>query len=199
MLAKKIKIFNRKIFYSFYLNIKFVSGQLFYLSNQGKPTIISVKIGFNMNIKKNAMVSISMNLSDENGNMIEDNNEEIIYLHGGYGHLFKKLEEELEGKSIGDNFNIKLNAAEAFGEFDEELVSRELLSDLPEDVEVGMELDGEVEGVIFKVLELDKTHALIDGNHPYAGLPLIAKGSVLEIEYLNEATVEKVLEDDHHH
>ena len=152
-----------------------------------------------MKIKKNSMVSISMNLSDENGNTIEENDEEIIYLHGGYGHLFKRLEEELEGKTIGDTFNVKLNASEAFGEFNEELVSRELLSDLPEDVEVGMELDGEMDGIIFSVLEIDKTHALIDGNHPYAGLPLIAKGTVLEIEYLNEATVAKVLEDDHHH
>jgi len=152
-----------------------------------------------MTIKKNSMVSIDMTLSDENGNIIEENDQELIYLHGGYGHLFEKLEEKLEGKRIGDTFTVKLTPSEAFGDFSEDLISKELLSDLPEDVEVGMEMDGEEEDVIYTVLEIDKTHALVDGNHPYAGYTLIAEGKVLEIEHLDDATVQKVLEDDHHH
>ena len=140
-----------------------------------------------------------MTFKDENGNIIENNDEEIIYLHGGYGHLFAKLEEGLEGKTIGDTFNINLTPAEAFGEFNEELVSKERITDLPEDLEVGMELDGGLEGVIFSVLEIDDTHALIDGNHPYAGFSLVAEGKVLEIEYLDDETIAKVLEDDHQH
>jgi FKBP-type peptidyl-prolyl cis-trans isomerase SlyD len=44
-----------------------------------------------MTIKKNALVSLSLTLSDENGNAIEENDEDIIYLHGGYGQIFKKL------------------------------------------------------------------------------------------------------------
>jgi len=119
--------------------------------------IISSKIGFDVKVKKDALVSIRMTLKDEDGNIIEDNEEEIIYLHGGYGHLFAKLEDTLENKTIGDTFSIKLSAAEGFGEFKEELISRELLSDLPEDIEMGMELDGDVDGVIFQVIEMDKT------------------------------------------
>jgi len=152
-----------------------------------------------VNIQKNTMVSVSMVLKDENENVIENNDEEIIYLHGGYGHMFQKIEDELEGKNIGDTFNIKLSPAEAFGEFDESLVSKELLSDLPEDVEVGMELDGNVEGVIFAVLEMDETHALVDGNHPYAGHTFIAEGKVLEMEQLDDETVNKILKDEHQH
>jgi FKBP-type peptidyl-prolyl cis-trans isomerase SlyD len=148
-------------------------------------------------IKKDAMVEISLTLSDENGTILEENDETIIYLHGGYGHLFAKLEEELEGKEVGYKYNLKLEPIDAFGEFREDLVSRELLSDLPEDVEVGMELDGEEEGIIYSVLELSETDALIDGNHPYAGYTLIAQGEVLEIEYIDEETVAKVLADEH--
>lgn len=151
-----------------------------------------------MKIQKNAMVSILMKLNDEDGNVIEEN-DEIIYLHGGYGHLFKKLEEALEGKSVGDTFTVALTPAEAFGAFDEALISRELLSDLPEDVVVGMELDGEMDGVIYEVLEIDDTHALLDGNHPYAGVAIVASGNIVEIEYLDDETVAKVLAEDHHH
>jgi len=152
-----------------------------------------------MKIQKNTMVSIALTLSDENGNVIEENDEELIYLHGGHGHLFEKLENALEGKSVGDSFKVNLAPLEAFGEFREDLVSKELLSDLPEDVEVGMEMDGEEEGVIYAVLEIDETHALVDGNHPYAGHTLIADGKVLALEQLDEATAQKVLEDEHVH
>ncbi len=152
-----------------------------------------------MNIKKDALVSIKMILSDEHGNVIEENEEEIIYLHGGYGHIFKKLEEELEGKEVGNEFDVKLSASEAFGEFREDLILREPLSEMPIDVAVGMELDGEEEGVIYQVIEMDETHAILDGNHPYAGVAMIATGEVMEIEYLSTEAIAKILEDDHHH
>jgi FKBP-type peptidyl-prolyl cis-trans isomerase SlyD len=152
-----------------------------------------------VNIKKDALVSIKMILSDEHGNVIEENEEEIIYLHGGYGHIFKKLEEELEGKEVGNEFDVKLSASEAFGEFREDLILREPLSEMPIDVAVGMELDGEEEGVIYQVIEMDETHAILDGNHPYAGVAMIATGEVMEIEYLSTEAIAKILEDDHHH
>ncbi len=152
-----------------------------------------------MNIKKDALVSIKMILSDEHGNVIEENEEEIIYLHGGYGHIFKKLEEELEGKEVGNEFDVKLSASEAFGEFREDLILREPLSEMPIDVAVGMELDGGEEGVIYQVIEMDETHAILDGNHPYAGVAMIATGEVMEIEYLSTEAIAKILEDDHHH
>lgn len=151
-----------------------------------------------MKIQKNAMVSIELTLSDENGNVIEENDEELLYLHGGYGHLFQKLEDALEGKEIGDTFSVKLAPSEAFGEIREDLISQELLSDLPEDIEVGMEMDGEEEGIIYRILEIGETHAHVDGNHHYAGYSFIAEGKVLEIEYLDDATVARVLEDYHH-
>jgi len=152
-----------------------------------------------VNIKKDALVSIKMILSDEHGNVIEENEEEIIYLHGGYGHIFKKLEEALEGKEVGNEFDVKLSASEAFGEFREDLILREPLSEMPIDVAVGMELDGEEEGVIYQVIEMDETHAILDGNHPYAGVAMIATGEVMEIEYLSTEAIAKILEDDHHH
>lgn len=57
-----------------------------------------------MHIKKDALVSIDLELQDENGNTIEENDQEVIYLHGGYGHLFQKLEEALEGKKWAIGF-----------------------------------------------------------------------------------------------
>jgi FKBP-type peptidyl-prolyl cis-trans isomerase 2 len=46
---------------------------------------------------------------------------------------------------------------------------------------------------------MDETHAILDGNHPYAGVAMIATGEVMEIEYLSTEAIAKILEDDHHH
>ena len=152
-----------------------------------------------MTIQKNALVSLELVLRDEKGRVIEENGEEIIYLHGGYGHLFAKLEEGLEGKKVGDSFSIALSPSEAFGEFNQALVFRELLSDLPSDICVGMELDSDEDDIIYHVLEIDETHALIDGNHTYAGVPLVAHGVVLEIEPASDEVIAEILKDNHHH
>ena len=152
-----------------------------------------------MTIQKNALVSLELVLRDEQGRVIEENNEEIIYLHGGYGHLFAKLEEALEGKRVGDVFFVSLSPSEAFGEFNESLVFREILSDLPSDIAVGMELDSDEDDIIYHVLEIDETHALIDGNHTYAGVPLVAEGVVLEIEYASDEVIQEILKEHHHH
>jgi FKBP-type peptidyl-prolyl cis-trans isomerase SlyD len=152
-----------------------------------------------MKIQKNALVSLELTLSDEDGRVIEENTEETIYLHGGYGHLFQKLEEALEGKKIGDTFRVSLSSSEAFGEFSEELIFRELLSELPSDIEVGMELDSDEDDIIYHVLEVDETHALIDGNHTYAGVNLVAYGTVLEIEKATDVAIEEILKENHDH
>ncbi|MEJ2373652.1 MAG: peptidylprolyl isomerase, partial [Sulfurimonas sp.] len=63
-------------------------------------------------ITKNTLVSISLKLADQSGNVL-DESDEVMYLHGGYDQIFKKLEEDLEGKKIGDNFDLLLTPLEA--------------------------------------------------------------------------------------
>jgi FKBP-type peptidyl-prolyl cis-trans isomerase 2 len=59
-------------------------------------------------------------------------------------------------------------------------------------------VDGVLEGVVFQVVEMDDTHALLDGNHPYAGVPMIATDEVLEIEYLSDEAIDKILQHEEH-
>jgi len=151
-----------------------------------------------LKIKNNSLVSMSIRLEDENKNII-DESDELIYIHGGYNQIFQKLENELYDKKVGDIFNIVLTPAEAFGEYKESLVLKELLEDLPDDISVGMELDGEEEGVIFVVESIDEKYAIINANHELAGVSLIASGEILEIEHLSDEAVKKILKSQHHH
>jgi FKBP-type peptidyl-prolyl cis-trans isomerase SlyD len=149
-------------------------------------------------IKKNGLVSLRIKVQDENGNVF-DESDELIYLHGGYNQIFQKLEDELEGKKVGESFHVALTPAEAFGEYDESLVLEELLEDLPEDIAVGMELYGEEEGVIYVIESIDEESAILNANHEFAGIAMIAIGEILEIEDLSDEAVEELLKAEHQH
>jgi FKBP-type peptidyl-prolyl cis-trans isomerase SlyD len=149
-------------------------------------------------IKKNTLVSLRIKLEDEEGNIF-DESEELIYLHGGYNQIFQKIEDELEGKKVGETFHVTLAPADAFGEYKESLVLKELLEDLPEDIAVGMELDGEEEGVIYVVESIDETSAILNANHEFAGVTMIASGEILETEELSDEAVQEILKAEHHH
>lgn len=159
-----------------------------------------------MTITKNTIVTLDCRLSETSGNLLEDS-QELIYLHGGYGQIFKPLEEALEGKKVGDTFRVEIPAAEAFGEFDTNLVLTESLDELPEEIEVGMEIDGYIEEnpddtVLYVVTAVADGHATLDANHPLAGKNLVFEGRVEEIVEVSEEAVQEILEhahdEDHH-
>ena len=149
-------------------------------------------------IQKNTLVSISLKLEDENSNII-DESEELMYLHGGYEQIFQKLENELEGKKIGDTFDIVLSPKESFGEYDESLVLKESLEDLPEDAAVGMELEGEDASIVWMIESIDDGYAILNANHELAGITLRATGEILEMEQLKDEAVDEILNMDHEH
>ncbi len=158
-----------------------------------------------MTITKNTIVTLECHLSDTAGNLLEEN-QELIYLHGGYGQVFKPLEEVLEGKKVGDTFRVEIPAALAFGEFDEDLVVSEALDELPEDLEVGMEIDGYLEEspndvIVYTVTEIAEGRATLDANHPLSGKDLVFEGKIEEIIEAGEETVREILEhqDEHSH
>lgn len=157
-----------------------------------------------MRITKNILVHIEYKLSDENNNHLNPDEGELIYLHGGYGHIFDKLENTLEGKKAGDTFKATFAPSEAFGEFDEQLIVQEPLSELPEDVYVGMELDTSDEDSqstnIYVVTDILNDCATLDANHPLAGLTVTFDGTITELEELTEEGIKEILaHEDHEH
>lgn len=160
-----------------------------------------------MKIAKNALVHLEYRLSDADGVHLNPNEGELIYLHGDYGHIFSELENTLEGKSVNDTFKVTLSPEEAFGEYKAELLFEEQLSELPEDIFIGMELDGSneespEETIIYTIININDDSATLNGNHPLAGKTLTFEGTITEIQELNADEVRGILEHDehdHHH
>ncbi|MDY0071213.1 MAG: peptidylprolyl isomerase [Thauera sp.] len=124
-------------------------------------------------------------MRDTDGTVIDDGAHPLVYLHGGYDGIFPLLEETLHGKKTGDNFQLKLEPEDAFGDYDEELILVEDASLFPDNIEVGMSFervgeDGE-EDQIYRVTDIAEGKVVVDGNHPLAGIALVFEGTVAEV------------------
>jgi len=155
-----------------------------------------------MKIAKNTVVSVAYKLSDAQGNLIEESDEPMVYLHGGYDGTFPKIEEELDGHEPGFETQIQLEPQDAFGEYDPELVKIEPRSRFPEPLEVGMQFEGtpeegdeDLDSLIYTVTDVAEDKVVLDGNHPLAGMALRFK---LTVKDVREATDDEIQHEHAH-
>jgi FKBP-type peptidyl-prolyl cis-trans isomerase SlyD len=139
-----------------------------------------------MLIARNAVVTLKYSVKDTDENMVDEGEAPLTYLHGGYGGIFDRIEEELQGKVVGDTLVVKLEPDDAFGEYDAELVAIEDRSLFPENIEVGMQFergdeDGEEEGMLYTITDIADGKVVVDGNHSLAGVALIFSCSVTNV------------------
>jgi FKBP-type peptidyl-prolyl cis-trans isomerase SlyD len=132
-----------------------------------------------MQVAKNTVVTLDYNVTDPEGVLVDAGKDPLVYIHGGYDDIFPKIEEALQGKSVGETVKVKLQPDDAFGEYDSELVQMEPRENFPETLEVGMQFEGAPEGsddddfVLYRVTDIADGKVVLDGNHPLAGTALV--------------------------
>jgi FKBP-type peptidyl-prolyl cis-trans isomerase SlyD len=146
-----------------------------------------------LTIGTDRMVTFHYTLKDTDGHVIDQSeaDDPLEYLHGR-GQIIPGLEKELEGRSAGDEAEIEVAAAQAYGEHHEELimsVPREAFDFEPQPGSVvqANSKDGRVQHLI--VLETDAESVTLDGNHPLAGKDLVFEVNVVGVR---DATDEEV-------
>lgn len=95
---------------------------------------------------------------------------ELTYLHRGYGGLLEALERALEGRAPGEAVRVQLEPEQAFGEYDARLVRLEPAERYGEGLQVGMQV--EEDSRFYTVTDVAGGKAVLDGNHPLAGMAL---------------------------
>jgi FKBP-type peptidyl-prolyl cis-trans isomerase SlyD len=148
-----------------------------------------------MKIAKNTVVTVHYKLSDAQGTLIEDGQEPMVYLHGGYENTLPKIEEALEGKVAGFDTTIQVEPEDAFGEYDADLVKVEERKNLPTPLEVGMQFEGTPDGdddgdaLIFTVTDVADDKVVLDGNHPLAGIALRFSLNVADVRAASDEEI----------
>jgi FKBP-type peptidyl-prolyl cis-trans isomerase SlyD len=111
--------------------------------------------------------------------------DDLVYLHGGYGGAFPKVEWAMEGCRIGDVVSLELSPEEGYGVRRPELVinlpSNDFADQLPHTGEAveGCLPDGR--SMTFTVSAVTDRHINLDGNHPFAGRHLKFIFEVLDV------------------
>jgi FKBP-type peptidyl-prolyl cis-trans isomerase SlyD len=149
-----------------------------------------------MKIDKNTVVSLSFELKDTDGNVLDSSADPVNYLLGGYDNIFPKVEQALMGKTKGDSVMVDLQPEDAFGDYDEALLQIEPSDVFPADIlKVGAQFEGEDptgDIILYTVTDIADAKVVLDGNHPAAGERLVFSGKVLGVRVASkeELTIE---------
>jgi FKBP-type peptidyl-prolyl cis-trans isomerase SlyD len=139
-----------------------------------------------MQIAKHAVVTIDYTLTAPDGEVLDssEGGEPLAYVHG-IGNLVPGLEQALEGKLKGERFDVRVAAAEGYGERDERLVQVVARKQLPAGVEleIGTQLQarGKEGDFVVTVVKLEGDSVTLDGNHPLAGIDLKFVGEIRDV------------------
>lgn len=149
-----------------------------------------------MQIAKDTVVTVSFELKDRQGEVLEKAGSLLTYLHGGYDGIFPLVEEALQGKSTGDECTVQLEPDDAFGEYDETLLRVEPRDLFPKNIEAGMQFEGGAEDagdddyILYTVNDVSDDKVVVDGNHPLAGMALDFNCKVMEVRPATEEELE---------
>ena len=128
-----------------------------------------------MALEANKVVTINFILKDEDGNILEstENMEPFSFISGN-NQILPKLEEAVNQMLIGTKRDVKVQAAEGYGEYNESAIQQVDKNEFPEDIklEEGMRMianspDGNQ--MPFIVNKIEEKEVTIDFNHPLAG------------------------------
>jgi FKBP-type peptidyl-prolyl cis-trans isomerase SlyD len=159
-----------------------------------------------MNIDNNCVVTLHYKLSDGDGNHIDSSPDDdpMVCLHG-CGELIDGLENALTGRAAGDEFEVTIQPAEAYGDEDPELIRVFEMDDFNGvEMRPGMELQGkDPEGNfrLLRVIEVEDDKVTVNMNHPLAGLVLVFAVNIKAVRAATEEEIEHghVHEGDDHH
>ncbi len=126
-------------------------------------------------------------MHDAQGMLLDAPEAPVAYLHGGYGGLLDPLERALEGLQPGAEVRLQLEPEQAFGEYDAALLRVEPAGRYGEGLAIGMQV--EEDGNLYTVTDLAGGKAVLDANHPFAGMALRFFLKVLSVR---AATAEEI-------
>ncbi|MGB5177531.1 MAG: peptidylprolyl isomerase [Gammaproteobacteria bacterium] len=149
-------------------------------------------------VEKNKVVSFTYSIVDTKGELLEQSDIPISYVHGGKHDLFEKVVEELDGSVVDDTVEVLLTPEEAFGPHDPDLTYTDDLANVPPEFHrVGAlveMMNDKGDAKTFTVTRIEDGKLTVDGNHPMAGKVITFRIKVTDIRDATPEELEKGVE-----
>ena len=144
-------------------------------------------------VEKNKVVSFTHSILNDKGEVEEQSNIPMEYVHGADERVFPLVLEAMEGAKIGDTKEIILEPLDGFGVYDESKTYRDKVENVPPEYHsVGVEAtfkDEDGQELKMKVISVKNGEVFLDGNHPFAGRTMTFK---ITVEAVREASAEEI-------
>ncbi|WP_455204857.1 FKBP-type peptidyl-prolyl cis-trans isomerase [Kaarinaea lacus] len=142
-------------------------------------------------VTKNQVVSITYRILDDKGEVVEQSDIPVDYIHGVKNEMFKKVEQALEGKQVGDTVEVVLSPDEGFGHHDANMTFTDDIDNVPPEYrQVGarpMFQNENGDTTEFVVTKIENGKLTVDGNHPFAGKTMTFKVDIVAIRPASES------------
>jgi len=149
-------------------------------------------------VENNKVVSFTYSIVDDSGELLEQSDLPISYVHGGKHDLFDKVVEALAGCVINDTVEVSLTPEEGFGPHDPDLTYTDDIDNVPAEFRrVGAEVEmmnDSGESKTFIVTHLEDGKLTVDGNHPMAGKVITFRIKVIDIRAATPEELENGVE-----
>ena len=147
-----------------------------------------------MTIQAQKVVTLNYTLRDQAGAIIDQSHDgSFCYLHGA-NNIIPGLENALNSRNKGDKFEITIQPADAYGEYNPALtqvVTRDMFEN-SDDMIVGMQFHAQSDDggfIAITVTSIEGDNITVDGNPPLAGVALYYDVSVMDIR---DASAEEI-------
>lgn len=139
------------------------------------------------------VVTFHYTLTNATGEKLDSSvgQDPMTYMEGAQ-QIIPGLEREIKSLKAKDKKKIQVPAAEAYGPRDERFVMNVPLERLPaKDLKIGQlfQITEDKNSPPFMVTSVTATHAILDGNHPLAGVDLTFDVEIVETR---DATAEEM-------
>ena len=145
-----------------------------------------------MQARPDRVVSITLTIHERDGGpaLVDEHAHTPLRFIFGRGQLLDALEAHLRGKRPGDAFLLELDAPQAYGAYNTQLVQKVRRDSLPASLVQGQVIEVQVPGqptrVRFSVKAIKEDLVHLDGNHPLAGKALRFVGMVVDVRPATE-------------
>lgn len=147
-----------------------------------------------MKITKDVVVSIAYQVRTADGVLVDEApaNQPLEYLQG-HNNLIPGLEKALEGKDVGEKFEVRVQPEEGYGQRSDNMIQRvpKTAFEGVDTLEPGMRFIAETDRGPLPVVitEVGEDDVVVDGNHMLAGQELLFN---VEVVATREATLEEI-------